>query len=227
MKRPANQCPLAAAALARPLDDARARGLLLLDARDGRLFERSTGVRGRHRLPGPSPSPPVVASASLNAQLDKMATNPLLAGGSAPAPPARPSGGGGPITGYGALAAGGDARGYGGVGGSRGRGDGYWGPKPGAGYGGGGGYAGSDAGKRKYGDVWAPSGAGGTFGKQPKAPKSTSGSPKKVPGATKDGSPWHPPSVASRWRPRPSAPCVAPRRRPPRRASSRSLPSTA
>ena len=144
--------------------------------------------------PAPPPRPPPSwHSASLNAQLDKMATNPLLAGGSAPAPPARPSGGGGPITGYGALAAGGDARGYGGVGGSRGRGDGYWGPKPGAGYGGGGGYAGSDAGKRKYGDVWAPSGAGGTFGKQPKAPKSTSGSPKKVPGATKDGSPWHPP----------------------------------
>ena len=144
--------------------------------------------------PAPPPRPPPSwHSASLNAQLDKMATNPLLAGGSAPAHSARPSGGGGPITGYGALAVGGDARGYGGVGGSRGRGDGYWGPKPGAGYGGAGGYAGSDAGKRKYGDVWAPSGAGGTFGKQPKAPKSTSGSPKKVPGATKDGSPWHPP----------------------------------
>jgi ATP-dependent RNA helicase DHX57 len=72
-----------------------------------------------------------------------------------------------------------------------GRGDGYWGPKPGGFQGGGGGdkrkYPGSD-------DVWRPNDSAGKLGKQPKGPKSPSAkAPAKVAGATKDGSPWHPP----------------------------------
>ena len=75
-----------------------------------------------------------------------------------------------------------------------GRGEGYWGPKPGGGGGSIGGHAGD---KRKYpgsDDVWKPNDTAGKVGKQPKLPKSPSEkAPAKVAGATKDGSPWHPP----------------------------------
>ena len=75
-----------------------------------------------------------------------------------------------------------------------GRGEGYWGPKPGGGGGSIGGHAGD---KRKYpgsDDVWKPNDTAGKVGKQPKLPKSPSTkAPAKVAGATTDGSPWHPP----------------------------------
>ena len=225
MKRPANQCPLAAAALARPLDDARARGLLLLDARDGRLFERSTGVRGRHRLPGPSPSPPPVvafrvAQRAAGQDGDQSPPGRRIR----PAPPARPlrrrrpS----PATAHSRRAVTlADA-------------------------------AASAVPAVAATDTGAPSparataAAAGTPDPTPaSASTATSGPPRrrwhvrqaaqspspprgplKVPGATKDGSPWHPPSSR-----RGGAPAIRAMRRaarrPPRRASSRSLPSTA
>ena len=166
---------------------------------------------GRPVSAGGSGQPPPRPPPAWHAQLEKMQTNPLLSG-SQPGLPLRGGssgfggGSGAPITGYGALATGQSRAGLGGA--SDPRGDGYWGAKPPAfirSGGGGGGSSGMygtgspldvNANKRKYSDVWAPSGATGKVGKQPKPPgKSPNSSkpPAKAPGATADGSPWHPP----------------------------------
>ena len=156
---------------------------------------------GRPVSAGGSGQPPPRPPPAWHAQLEKMQTNPLLSG-SQPGLPLRGGssgfggGSGAPITGYGALATGQSRAGLGGA--SDPRGDGYWGAKPPAfirSGGGGGGSSGMygtgspldvNANKRKYSDVWAPSGATGKVGKQPKPPgKSPNSSkpPAKAPGA--------------------------------------------